>query len=61
MKNHFLLRVFITHYLLHSLKCTFCKNLDERNGKSRLRQYLVEFQSNVVLATLRYVCYVSNE
>jgi len=64
IKNHFLLHVFITRYLLHSLKfcknlhlLTFRKNFDKKNGKSRLEQHSAEFHSD----SLCYACYVPIE
>jgi len=54
MKNHFLLRVFITHYLLHSLKCTFCKNLDKKEMEKASSNNIQQNSSPMsLLAVLR--------
>jgi len=52
IKNNFLLCVFITRYLLHSLKCIFCKNLDDKKMGKKWERF--EQQNSVQCRT----CYI---
>jgi len=67
IKNHFLLRVFITRYLLHSLKfckslhsLIFRKNLDEKKKEKQARTTFSRISVRLVVS-LYYACYVPIE